>query len=568
MKFHTFIAINPRSYDSGLVTRLNDVYASMGKLHISIMGPKTKEVLPLLPKEFIETITEITAPTFNYAYAINRSMKALYTKKIIDDESLLVLTDSWNAISLLQMEYQLKDVDFSTSFVHTEIYRDAIEEELNKNSRRYMLSILTRLKASKEMKRPKPQKVIPIPILSGKQYVMAGGLEERMFTDISRLYMMEFLKKAGATEVMSTQDGLRLSYEPVYAESQCQMDMHVFNSLRSIEDGKLSLPANVGYEWGSPERIKFLRLENDVPMWTESYASKNITSIKKPESAESTEVFVSKPRLVPMKPKIPISGFEAKLQKTLIAIKNDIKDMAMASNLLKETFLQYGPVTILTDRKMFPAIDMIDSFMVKEIIDLPMYHASPIDFSQFKKLFRFGTFTRSIEIPGVVDYEVFEGDHNPYCNSPVPTRKIPQSSVCFSITANGEGYRKTSQDMWELISKVSEKLISYNIPVFLLGYEKERVFVQNVTVKHSGSPRISVATDRDVMETCSIINFCKTVVTHPETNMFWLSYALKKNTVVVSNKKGSLPNVHWLQYIDYDEEDAADKIVKMVVQNL
>ena len=569
MKFHIIMAINPKSYDAGLITKMDSVYTSLCKLHVSIMGPKTKEILPFLPKDSLESITEITAPIFNYSYVINRSLRTLYSKGTLQDDDLIVLVDSWNVCSLIQMEVPLRTLDFSKNFVHIEVYKDAVESEINKNSQKFMLTALTRLKITKEMKRPNPQKLIPMPILSMHHFREAGGLEEKMFTDLSRLFLMDYLDKSGINRVNSCSDGIRLSYEPVYPNEQIQQDMTLFNSLRSIEDSKIILPANIGYDWGSPERLKYLKVINNVPYWSEQTTVKNTIIINQPPIIEEIpEQPIEKPRIIPMKTKVPVSGFELKFQDTLIAVRNTIKDVALSSNILKNLFLQYGPVTIFTDRKSFPAIEMIESFMVKNIFDIPAYQASPIDFSKFKKIYRISGFTKSVDIPGAEDVTEIS-DHNPYCFTPAPTRKIPDSSICISMAASPEGYRRVNPDMQLIISKISEKIISYNIPTFLLALDNERSIIQNITTKYTNTGKLSLAINRDISEACSILNFCKLLITHPGTDMSWLAYAMKKNSIVVyDSTTEKMPEVPWFHSIEYTEDECVNKVIKMAIQSM
>ncbi len=568
MKIHTIVTVDPKKYDDGLITRIHDVYSNMSKIHIVIMGARTKEILPLLRKEYIDTITEITAPTFNYAYAVNYTIKLLDSKEIIDDDDLLVLSDSWNVVSLLQIDSQIKQTNFNKSFIYIDIYRDTTEEPLNKNSKRYMLSIAKRIKTTKEKRRPQPQKLIPVPIISFNQFKKSGGLEEKLFTDLSRLYLIEFLDKSGNERILSTFDGIRLSYDPVYDFLYTELDMNMYKTLKEINITKSILRANTDHEWGDPLRLKYLKIINKIPTWRYEEEEKvSLTVIEKPKDNIIENQITEKPIPLPIKQKIPISGFEAKFQDTLVMVRNNIEDVALASNIIKKLYLEHGPVTILTDRLHFTAVDVLKSFMVREIKDLSQYNAQPFSKGQFKKIYRLGSFTKSITFDDIIDITQIE-EHNPYCSSVFPKKQIPDNSICFVLSSTGEGFKKINNDMWNVLIKVSKKIIDYNIPIFFLGMLNEKSFIDNLKTKNNEAKLISISVNRDYQEAASILNFCKVVVTNPETSAMWLSYALKKKTIVVNSTTERIPETPWLIPINYTESDCASKILKMIIEEL
>lgn len=571
MKFHIFIAIDSKNYDPGLLTRISDMYSTLGKIHVCIMGSKTKDLLPLLPTGSIETLVDITAPTFNYAYATNRCVRAACAKSNIrDDGETIVLTDSWSVVSLIQMEQQIRSTNFQTSFLLSDIYRDCVEQPLNKNSKKIMLSIFGRLKTSKDSKIPPAQKLIPVPVLSLMQFKKAGGLEEKMFTDVSRLYMMEFLEKNGMKRILSSREGIRLSYDPVYSEIDTKRDVEIYNSLKNTGERKVMIQANPGYDWGDPTRLKFLKVESNIPIWTEGIIQQqsNILLVRKPTEKQKTKTEIEKPVLLPKRAKVPISGFESTFQSSMLVVKNDVRDVCLSSNILKKLYLDFGPVTIFTDRKSFPAISLLDSFMVSEIIDLSAYQSKPVDFSKYKKIYKMEGFTKSIQIPNAEEITELK-EHNPFCCTPSPYKQIPDNSVCFIMSAKPEGYRRTQEDMWKLLSKIPNKIIGYNIPIFLLGMEQEKNILETISMKNIGQQnrKVSISVNQNLIEASSIINFCKLIISTPHSSATWLSYAQKKNTILIHDKKEQIPDVDWFSFVNYNEDRLVEKIIKMVVEN-
>ena len=140
---HVIIPINTSSYDAALVTRLADIYPNNVPYSITMMGTNTKQIIPFLAnRERICTLTDITAPHFNYAYSINRVVKHLLVKKILKDNVQLVLTDCWNVFSMRQMEAIFPNYDFKDMFLTIDIYQDTSPEILDLNKSKIMLSCM------------------------------------------------------------------------------------------------------------------------------------------------------------------------------------------------------------------------------------------------------------------------------------------------------------------------------------------------------------------------------------------------------------------------------------------
>lgn len=572
MRFHIFIAIDSNNYDGGLLSRLGALFSpQVCKIHACIMGPTTKGVLTVIDKYSLETYTEIVSPTFNYSYITNTAIKEQYNKKIIGDKDIIVLLDSWTALSMMQIEVYLRNVDLSNKYLCFDIIRDDYKgEPLNKNSAKLMLSIMKRLKMQYKNSNYTNQKLIPVPILLVENFMHANGLDENMFTDVSRLKLIQFLERNGLQRFECKPEvvGIRLNSSPVYSEELTKLDMDYYNSISPLTGGnKIAIPSNIDVEWGKRERLKYLKIENKIPKWLDIEKTSNMIVRDENDNKQDSEVVVSDKSSISFSEQTFVIENERGYNDTLVAIRNNVPDIMCASHYIKQLYLENGPVTIFTDRKIFPPIDSLSSFMIKDVFDLPQYQAKPVDFSKFKKILRIEGFTRRVDIPEAED-KPLSFDGNPYCSALFPSRKMPNNCVCFVMSVKPESYRLIHDDLWESCRKIFSKLVKFKLPMFMLALEKERVFIQNISAKNIEKEKIAVAIDRPLDEAISIVNCSKTVISVSESDLAYIAYGLKKHTIIVHDKMMHKMESSNIRYINYGEDDCESKVAKMVIENM
>jgi len=563
MKLNVLLTINCYSYDAGLIRRLSDIYSSaISKIHVSIMGHKCKEIRQLLESQQLESITETTVPGFNYSYAINKTFQKLQKDGSVEENDILVLTDSWSVVSLMQLEAQLRNFNFEKTYMTVEIYKDAPKDPINTESKRLMLSVLARLKSIKDEKIPKPQKLIPVPLLSARILNMAGGLEERFFTDFSRLSLIEYLHKNDIKRIGGCHDGIRLSYESVYTDEETQRDVKSYNKLKELAGTKLTLPANVGISWGDVSSLKYLKREGNLLVWDIPKKDQKVFDISDQQKPQVSITKMEKPLSVPSKKKIPVLGITSSIQDSMLVVSNLLSNVVQATSILKRMYLQYGPVTVLTNKKLFKPISLLPKYMVKEILDYGDIQKSSIDFKKFHEINQVLNCGFNLE----VDHNIINiiEDHSPCCSIETP-KKIKPNTVVFCVSCKPDQYREYDTDIWFWLTKACTILSEYDIQVFLLGLEEERLLINPLEAR--ANHKFIVEYNRPIEEVLSIINNCGHIICHTGTNMFWLGYVAKAETLIVSLGDNGTPikDVSWVESVNVHNEDLMDEILKWTI---
>ena len=428
-----------------------------------------------------------------------------------------------------------------------------------------MLSVANRIKTVKE--KNKLQKLIPAAIVSAKQFMDCGGLEENMFTDFSRLYMIEMLEKSGYKRIISDNSGIRLSTGPIYSDADIKSDIAVYEKLRERSHNKLNLPANFGGEWGDPEKIKYLRKIQNVPCWVnKSLLDNGIVSteatIKITEGGKIEDEIEQ--YVLPVKPNKLLLGY-TKPRDTLLGVKNNVKDVMIASNIIKKLYIQFGPVTLVTDKKTFPAISLINSFMIKKIFDLGDYQNGLFVAKDYMKIQRIAGFTASINLERC-EYINTIDEHSPYCcNKPVG-KGMPGDTICIVLSATGKGYHETDPDFWPVMNKIFKE-VSSAFPHIVLTMTNERIYVTNInTTINNKDQRFFL--NKYPSDTADIINNCKVIICPQESDALWISYGSKKPTVVVTNDTPEkIPVVPWLFPVNYKSEEPIENVIRHALEN-
>ena len=117
------------------------------------------------------------------------------------------------------------------------------------------------------------KKGIPVILVQADKFIqLSHGLEESLFTHYSRLQLSKQLTTMGMERVTIEPEGL--SFPPSkntgdYYAHIMERDAEHLKDLEKLSD-YYSVPNNMGLEFGAPYRIKQLKMNQGLPVWSTS----------------------------------------------------------------------------------------------------------------------------------------------------------------------------------------------------------------------------------------------------------------------------------------------------------
>ena len=258
----------------------------------------------------------------------------------------------------------------------------------------------------------------------------------------------------------------------------------------------------------------------------------------------------------------------------LIMIQSTVKDAICASPLINKLSKLYGPVNILTNRKTSAAIQLLKNEKVNKIFDISDMDTGYLDPSKFVVIrtnncqinLRNMKITNYYECaetqyPSVYNNYYWEYNRpliemealdNMYCSFNEKYNMENTIVVCVSNKQNNSE-NKTNPvfpniDM--LISKLGN--LGHKITcVHLLG-EKKMVG----DTKYKSRLNIKYFYEQNILDAAGFIERSKFVITHPETDLTWISIALKEKIFLLENKLSNTiidsPNINKIKYNNFD----------------
>jgi hypothetical protein len=104
-------------------------------------------------------------------------------------------------------------------------------------------------------------------------------------------------------------------------------------------------------------------------------------------------------------------------------------------------------------------------------------------------------------------------------------------------------YNAKSAVRWDGYEFLITRLINNNIPIILLSHTNEKNIIKDID-KLRRRPGVSVITNSSYKFLSGVIRKSKLVLTHPYSDIFWLSYASLQCTMVFSGPdRNKIPNV-------------------------
>jgi len=592
---NVIIPIDTNFFDEKIISRLGHMYENTAKIHLAVMGPRfelvKKCIAPYSPH--ITTIYEITAPGFNYAYAVNKMLREYLTNGVIGEEEVVVLNDLWSTFSLLQLDDIIKKLNWEKYCIEIPIWRDSLAvDPVRKESQRLMLSVTKRAARCKTEKKHRSKTLVPVQMIqAGILMNQMHGLEERLFTDKSRLFLSQQIDKFGLMKKPIDQLGLRMSIEEVYNQNSMAIDEEVWPEVVSTHDAHPGfIPSNIGVEFGSPDRILQLVLENNKIFWrgtrrdTIVIPKDNIDDLQT-EQVESRKDYKSRNTVI-IEPDDPLKRIikdPSMNGDVLLMVNNLLEDVISTTPLIKALFQKYANIDILTNRKCFPHIKLLQNHMVRNVFEVGDLQKPLLDFNNYKRIIKTSgccielaadcDFIECEELDNKVQSNLNPNDMNlsqhfpPHCVYKTKPIKIPTNVVVLMSSMHNKAYRKKRKEYIGFFGGLLKHLLDSNINVMTLHMEGETNHIQYGGYrKHTKN--FTCAERVSLNDSILILKYASLVIMSPYTDAFWLTYGLKQKSLVVmeDDSKILLPTSRY-NFADYRHDIAKEGITQWVVEN-
>lgn len=567
MKYSLFLPINPQNYCPNFLFKLSDMYKHhcSENFNVSIMGPAgnneikaIEDILSRLDFEF--NLYIINSPGFNYAYAVNFAVKEGVKKGILNPENLILMIDSWTAVSLHTLDIEIRKMDVDNSFVTVNVLRDSpLLEPFDFHSKRFMLSVSSRiLKIQRDDN--KIQKVIPIPILRLKNFVDLNGLEENLFTDYSRLMLMNKLKMSKELkQTESEKYALRLTTSPIFSKQQYDQDIKTYKELTENMPENFFVPNNLSEgTFGNPEKQFKLVINNDVSSWS---GEKRIINIK-PET--KTQEPIQKKVIIPKKNED---------LKIILLMDNDLPSIYEGTKHIKELYLKYKkPISIITNTFNITPIDRIKNFMVSTIFDFQRLDIKKFDITDLADVVYSSEKCSLIKKIDYKEIQILENNNNisPYYiikDNIFTNQKFSNNFILVSCSSKPDLFKLADQKYWDVYKRIIENIAKTGIEIVSLKMknEKEIIELRELETKFKNYNK-KVCDDWDFYS--YLTKKSRLTVINEFTDLVWISKLLHTTYSLISytNIIDDTNNKNLSKSFYHLELDLFDKVINHLVE--
>lgn len=576
-KQSVIVPINTNVYNTNVLKRLSDIYTSTN-IYLSIMGPDVEDVLNLIDEDKIEYIIKIPSPDFNYAYSVNRVLSHLITEGHPEDE-IIAISDSLIAFSMVQMNKEIENLTKSKNEIITvDIIRDDEENPVNMESKRLMLSILARIRLISPA--AARNTIFQVPILKLGCIKEINGLEETLITDISRKYLIDNLLNSGYKRIETEQLGLFINYEYAYPKEYLEIDKSIINEKNKVTKDYV-IPNNLGETFGDPAKMKRFIIKNNIPVWKESLPYRVVSE---PEDEDDEKI---KPTNKEIEEIFPDENIKYYKLPVLLLLDNDISDVISATPLIRKLFLSHGPIEILSNSRKFPFLELLGKKFIKKIWFQDDIHTGNLDISKYKTIIRASGCSIKLQsnikvienstgnTKSEMNYNIINGVDCgllPYCIFDGARKTLPSNTITVAATIKPTNPDDTYEEMLVRMDEIVRHIVNSGLNILILTVDRERPYGNFIPLlKKKNVFRLD---NLKIGEYGSILNQSSFIITTETTDLFWLSYGLKKQTFVLKPFQENyitaplIPKCDWMIYCKHDDENLPKKIERKICERI
>jgi len=585
------IAIDSENYNKELLPLLPKIFDNQ-KIHIAVMGKTAKQFINYIP-DGVESKYTIQCPAYNYPLAINLMLRNIAT--VSNREELVVISDGWSVFNLNQiLRYNLKDIDFSNEFISIDNFQNN-RGGVNLESEKLMLSIQRRAIALAN----DPNNVPYVPIVVSSILNLTeieNGLNEELFTELSRMRLIEQLTNIGLKERKSPVDpSIAFKFENEIANPMIKLDRKLINELNTTHDHVVFIPSNYGIDWGSTSKIKYLVSEGGIYSWSLKIprATKRLPTTKSVVNTQVKELQSTpnnfKKKSPPLQPRInrrpPIENLKAKSnKKTLILVHTGLEHLISITPLIKKIYEENQiPIDVLTNNKLDDAVPVLQSFMVNKIYDLSDVNNRLVNFKIYDRIIN--TINCRISIPNahkgklveangssfdlissnykILDYTLTSPIPDPYCFFNPNKKFLMPHTLVIGYTTHKKYVNNGWKDLGLLTNMLSN---NQSFTIVLLGLKNELpIFdVSNYKLKKN----VHVLPNVGCLDACGISRSASVLITDGCSKLSWLGYSSKSNMILIENDITNVPHSNSYYKLTVNRGTLVKDVRDLIIQSI
>lgn len=547
---HILIAINATECNKQFVNRIPALFNSCN-VHMCVMGPGARNIGADITDK-VNTFMALDSVIYNYSFAINVLLKQVADKLPL---STVVISDGWSIFSIIQIikEFKSVDLDWENNFVVVKSsyeYRDD-PLDLTMPNKLLVQHTMQRLKTHRD-----PDTAIPLVVCKTKHIVdMENGLEEEFFSEYSRLHLINQLETAGLAKVESENSALclKIRKEKDFIE---QRDFKTISDIKNCSGYFVFIPSNYKTEWGMADKIGILEIDkNNLPLWRYKIHRPNIRNMYDLNKVEENHVKnIETPwtgRTTNVEVEIDPSN------NILLLVNSTVSELLSSTPLIRGLYEKYGEIDILTDDKLNTSNSLIKNYMVRKIYDVNDFkykmftlknYGSNIIKTADCNVDVLDKLTDIIEAPDTCEdlvtrnYSIIDPvankTPNPYCNFKISNEKIPPDSIAITISATDKNIVKNKIIMDQFGTIGSRLANNINIHILFLVFQDEFKLLE--TSRFNIRKNIHVYENKSYFHMSGLINKCKLLITSSNSVSSWISWGLKKNTIIMDASENDM----------------------------
>lgn len=541
-----FISMLPTVFDHKLIEC---------DLHVCMMGRSTNKLKHCIPEES-ENIMSIQSTAYNYSLTINTLLKQIATDYPF---ATVVITDGWTIMSPHQIiAKEFLGIDWEKEFITVPTMFDDSTNPLKilKNDSKFHSAYFSRIKRIEWQK--KKNIYSPIVIAKVKHIVeLECGLEEELFSEYSRLHLINQLKATGLEERISVKNKglcLRKRRDTNNLEDR---DLKNVAQFKKKTEHSIFIPSNYSVEWGDASKIGCMRRGKDLlPYWKLKRRAKiNLYSMDDDVDGIETEE-----EDIGDITEITFKNGELEFDKNfriLLVVNSDTKALLNMTPLIKGIYKKYGSVDIVTNDVLNPAVSLIRNSMVDKVYKIDDFHNGMTNFCKYGPNIIKTTSSYDIKLPKDLDiieplnlskytaeknYSVVDPciEHvpEPYCNfTPYKGYINPQTTAIIISTCKNDKHT-----IWKDLSIVCSRLANDRANTILLlsmGGEITRLDPAQIE-RFKVRKNIKIINNVSDPVAAGILNTCSLVIVPSDSDAVHICWALKKNSIVIDHSSNSL----------------------------
>lgn len=583
-KHGVIIAIDSENFLEYPIRTLNNVYSSTN-LYVVVMGPKNEIVEGLIPKNLINELIFIPSVGFNYSYCINRMIRHLIETNH-NMEEIIAITDMNIVFSLLQIESQISELNFNECFIKIDILNNNYDKPLNTDSGKIILNATKRIKLLE--KNDNISLNVPAFVTNLKTIDKFNGLEEILFTDISREFFIDTLKKFKYEEVVSSKCGLVIKKNSSTYNNHREIDKKIVDELTRRFDSLGYSKNNIDVEFGSPSSMKKITLSEDgFPIWRSSVLEENTIKIESTKNDKS-ETELEKIDIYENEELVNDLNYNIK-SPVLICVNNDMSQLISTTPLIRKLKKLGHTIDLMSNFSSPNFTSLIDDgVFINKVWNKSSFYYGDFNIYKYKTIIKTSGYTSKLkEGVDINTINVSDKDNMTEANISILGKydNVDLHPFCFYknkkkiiipfkniVTFVCSVIPKKPDEFYESLDETFKNLLNYfdkeSFTIGILCMPDERTITNLAYFKKRKNTVI--LTNGQIEDYSALIEQSSIIITSEYSKMFWLSYGLRKKTIIVkkydaiSPEPKIIPDCSWSFYCKHNDTEIEEKVKNLI----